>query len=295
MKILVTGADGQLGWEVRRQGKHFDSDIIAAGRLQTDITDIKQVETMIADSRPSIVINAAAYTAVDAAETDKKHAFAVNSNGPENLASCCAKENIPLIHISTDFVFDGKKGAPYVETDPISPTGIYAKSKAEGEAAVSSRTERHIIIRTAWLYGFHGHNFVKTMLRIGKERDVIRVVADQYGSPTSAADLAEAVLTIAGYIRDNDMVRWGTYHYCGQGITTWHGFAQAIFEFAGQYEKMRTPDVEAIPTEEYPTPAKRPAFSALDCTLIQKNFGISPKPWRESLKNTIERILSDRN
>jgi len=184
-----------------------------------------------------------------------------------------------------------KKGAPYVETDPVSPVGIYARSKAEGEAAVRSRSEKHLIIRTAWLYGAHGHNFVKTMLRIGEERDVIRVVSDQYGSPTSAADLAEAVLTIAKLMRDDrDKIRWGTYHYCGQGVTTWHGFAHAIFEFAGQYEKKPTPNVEAITTAEYPTPAKRPAFSALDCALIQKNFGISPKPWRESLKSTIERI-----
>ncbi len=294
MKIFTTGSEGQLGWELLRQGERFDFEVIGADLPETDITDSSQLENILADLQPSLVVNAAAYTNVDGAETEEMLAFAVNRDGPANLAKVCADAGIPLIHISTDFVFDGKKTTPYVEADTVSPLGIYARSKAAGEDAVRSRVKEHLIMRTAWLYGVHGHNFVKTMLRIGKERDVVRVVADQYGSPTFAADLAEAVLTMAAQVRDGSEIGWGTYHYCGSGVTTWHGFAEAIFEVAGQYPPRKTTRAEPITTAEYPTAAKRPMYSALDCALIQKNFRITPKPWQERLKFMIEQILSGR-
>ncbi|MBW2663306.1 MAG: dTDP-4-dehydrorhamnose reductase [Deltaproteobacteria bacterium] len=290
MKILVTGSKGQLGRELISQGKQFNFEILSFDLPELDITDIIQVEKILSNFHPSLIINAAAYTNVDGAESEKTLAFKVNREGPANLAKACAKAKIPLIHISTDYIFDGRKGMPYIETDPVSPTGVYGKSKEQGEAEVRSHLNRHIILRTAWLYGIHGHNFVKTMLKLGKEKKIIKVVADQYGCPTSADDLAETVLIIADRIRNGSKIKWGTYHYCGHGITTWHKFAKTIFEISREYDSMENPMVEPVTTSEYPTKAKRPAFSALDCSLIHKNFGISVKPWQESLKRTIRAL-----
>jgi len=254
------------------------------------------VEKALSAYKPVLLINAAAYTNVDKAESEPALAFAVNRDGPDNLAGACAKANLPFIHISTDYVFDGQKKSPYIETDQISPLGVYGKSKEQGEKMVRSRTEKHIILRTSWLYGMHGNNFVKTMLRLGREKMAIRVVSDQYGCPTSAADLAEAVLTIADLIISapgiNSKINWGTYHYCGQGITTWHEFAEAVFDIAGRHDAMKVEKIEPIKTVDYPTPAKRPFFSALDCSLIEKSFGIKTKPWQESLKVAIDRIFN---
>jgi dTDP-4-dehydrorhamnose reductase len=291
MKILVTGSKGQLGSELVRQGDRFDAEMVGVDLPKTDISDKAAVSRTLSALRPAVVINAAAYTAVDKAESDQENAFAVNRNGPANLAGCCAESGIPLIHISTDFVFDGKKRMPYIETDPVSPLNIYGKSKAEGEQAVRLNIPEHLIIRTSWLYGVFGNNFVKTMLRLGAEKEVIRVVADQHGCPTSAADLAEALLTIAVRIWDNTGVEWGTYHYSGRGITTWHCFAEKILELARPYGRIRAERADPIATSEYPTPAKRPAFSALDCGEIQNTFGIIPRPWQESLKIVIDRIM----
>ncbi len=291
MKILVTGSKGQLGRELISQGKQFNFEILSFDLPELDITDIIQVEKILSNSQPSLVINAAAYTNVDGAESEQTLVYKVNRDGPANLAKACAKANIPLIHISTDYVFDGGKGTPYIETDPVSPTGIYGKSKEQGEAEVRSHLNQHIILRTAWLYGIHGNNFVKTMLKLGREKKIIKVVADQHGCPTSADDLAEAVLIIADKIRNSSKIKWGTYHYCGHGITTWHKFAETIFEITKEYDLMGIPKIEPVTTAEYPTKAKRPAFSALDCGLIYKNFGISAKPWQESLKRTIRALI----
>ncbi len=293
MKIIIIGSKGQLGRELVSQSKNLGFEILGADLPQLDITDIAQVENTITNFQPSLVINAAAYTDVDKAETEQSLAFAVNSDGPTNLAVVCANSDIPLIHISSDYVFDGQKGTPYIETDPVSPLGVYGKSKTDGEKKIRFNIKKHIILRTSWLYGVHGRNFVKTMLKLGKERNVIKVVADQFGSPTSAADLAEAVLTISSLIQERTEINWGTYHYCGHGVTTWHKFAETIFEIARPSGSIITSRVEPITTAEYPTRAKRPPFSALDCSLIKKRFGISPKPWQGSLKITIDRILRD--
>ncbi|MBW1758998.1 MAG: dTDP-4-dehydrorhamnose reductase [Deltaproteobacteria bacterium] len=293
MKILVTGSKGQLGWELIRKSSDFDFEILGTDRFQLDITRQNQIESFFTQFQPDLVINAAAYTNVDAAESDPKTAFAVNKTGPSNLAKVCEKYAVPLIHVSTDYVFDGQKGSPYLETDPVSPLGVYGKSKEEGENEIRLHIKAHVIIRTAWLYGAYGHNFVKTMLRLGREKNGIIVVDDQYGSPTSASDLAEAVLTISKQIQDGLDVKWGTYHYCGKGITTWHGFAEKIFETAKKYGPLKITNIKPVTTTEYPTQTKRPEFSALDCTLIEKNFSINPKPWEDSLKVVIDRVLGN--
>ncbi|RLC24584.1 MAG: dTDP-4-dehydrorhamnose reductase [Deltaproteobacteria bacterium] len=290
MKILVIGSKGQLGHELLIQGNNLGYEILPVDLPELDITDKTQVKHRLEKFQPSLVVNAAAYTNVDKAETEQDLAFAVNRDGPANLAEACVKFEIPLIHISTDFIFDGKKSSPYIESDPVSPLSVYGKSKQEGENEVRSRLKKHIILRTAWLYGMHGQNFVKTMLRLGREKQVISVVADQFGSPTSAADLAAAVLQIISRIKYSDDINWGTYHYCGHGITTWHVFAKEIINLAKHYIPIKTITVKPISTAEYPTKATRPCFSALDCSLIKKNFGINIKPWRNSLKTVIRQL-----
>jgi len=291
MKLLIIGSKGQFGSELVRECKRNDFSFLALDLPEFNITNPSQVEKTLADFKPSIVINASAYTNVDKAETDPEIAFSVNRDGPANLAVPCDKSRIPIIHISTDYVFDGSKGQPYAESDSVSPLGVYGKSKEEGESKLRSILKQHIILRTSWLYGAYGNNFVKTMLRLGNEKEIIKVVSDQYGCPTCAADLAEAVVDISKQIAQNLKIAWGTYHYCGLGITTWHEFTKTIFEIASQYQNFKVSSVEAITTAQYPTRAKRPAFSALDCGLIKKHFGITQKPWQDSLGKTIKRIL----
>jgi dTDP-4-dehydrorhamnose reductase len=290
MKILTIGSKGQLGHELLIQGNNFGCKILPADLPELDITDKAQVKHWLEESQPSLIVNAAAYTAVDKAETEIDFAFAVNRDGPAILADVCDMFGIPLIHISTDFIFDGKKKSPYIESDPASPLSIYGKSKLEGEKEVRSRFKKHIILRTAWLYGVHGQNFAKTMLRLGREKEVISVVADQFGSPTSAVDLAEAILQIVSRMEYSDDIKWGTYHYCGLGITTWHKFAEEILNLARNYVSIKTKNVKPISTAEYPTKATRPPFSALDCSLIKKNFNIATKPWQESLETVIRQL-----
>lgn len=292
MRILVTGANGQVGWELARRGARKGFDILALDHATLDITDSSAVNREVSGSGASVVVNAAAYTAVDQAESESELAFAANRDGPAYLASACAEAGIPLVHISTDFVFDGEKKGPYLETDQDSPLSVYGKSKAAGEVAVRERLREHIILRTSWVYGVHGRNFVKTMLRLGREKDVIQVVADQYGCPTYAADLADAILKIAAQMQDNSEITWGTYHYCGKGVTSWHGLGEATLSLAKKYTSLRVKTIEAIRTAEYPTPAKRPFNSALDCSLVEKTFNIHPKPWRESLAQMIKIMFS---
>ncbi|MGD8504333.1 MAG: dTDP-4-dehydrorhamnose reductase [Syntrophobacterales bacterium] len=292
MRVLVTGANGQVGWELVGRGVQHDFEIIALDRSALDITDQDSVKREVSRSAVSLVVNGAAYTAVDRAESEPEIAFSVNRDGPTHLASACAEAGIPLIHMSTDYVFDGRKRGPYLETDPVSPIGVYGESKAAGEAGVRTYLQEHIILRTAWVYGIHGQNFVKTMLQLGQEHELVRVVADQYGCPTYAADIAETILTIASYLQDGGKIAWGTYHYCGRGVTTWHGFAEAVFAAAGQYVGLTVRKVEPITTAEYPTPASRPANSVLDCSLLEETFGISSKLWRESLFRMLKTLFS---
>ncbi|GBC64041.1 dTDP-4-dehydrorhamnose reductase [Desulfonema ishimotonii] len=295
MNLLITGAGGQLGHELVRQCQEKGIGFSAPDRRMLDITDPAQVESALTALMPSLVINGAAYTQVDRAETDAETAFAVNRDGAACLAEACAGYAIPLIHVSTDFVFDGQTDRPWRETDPVRPINIYGKSKAAGEAAIRSCLDRHIIVRTAWLYGSDGHNFVTTMLRLARERDCLRVVADQFGCPTAVTDLAEALLILAARIRVGGEIPWGICHYCGGGITSWHGFADEIIRQARHYAPLRTRHVCPITTGEYPTPARRPSFSALDCSRIENTFGIRPKPWRQRLTQVIQKIMQPKN
>lgn len=293
MKILLTGSNGQLGWELMNQSKAFGFEMKGVDLPQLDISDSVQVRDIVADYRPSLVINAAAYTSVDGAETEKDLAFIVNRDSPAYLAQLCSNEGIPLIHFSTDYVFNGNKKTPYKETDPASPLNIYGQSKLEGEINIRSTLKKHIIFRTSWLYGIYGHNFVKTMLGLGRERKSIQVVKDQYGSPTSTNDLSEAVLTIVSKIQNRNNIEWGTYHYCGQGITSWHGFAKAIFDIAKHITSLKIKHVEPVSSDAFASKATRPDFSALDCQRIKKHFGIHTKPWRQSLEIMINRLFNE--
>src|SRR5712691_3737946 len=285
MKLLVLGAGGQVGHELCRLAWPAGYSIAAFERDRVDITEAEAVFAAVAHQRPDIVVNAAAYTAVDRAESEPDIAWAVNCTGPANLAAACRDAAIPLIHLSTDYVFDGKKAGAYREDDPVAPLGVYGHSKEAGDRAVRAALAHHVILRTAWVYSAHGHNFVKTMLRLAGEHPVLRVVADQIGSPTSAADIAAAIGTIVQQL-DAGNSSWGTYHFAGGGTVSWHGFAEAIFELAAPW-RGPAPLVEAIATADYPTPARRPANSVLDCRRIGEAFGIVPRPWREALAEVI--------
>ncbi|HXP30520.1 MAG TPA: dTDP-4-dehydrorhamnose reductase [Stellaceae bacterium] len=286
MKVLVLGSHGQIGSEVLRARWAAGVALHGLARAELDIGDRAATLATVAASGAELVVNAAAYTAVDRAEAETAVAFRVNRDGAANVAAACAATGAALIHVSTDYVFDGKQRTPYREDDSIAPLGAYGKSKAAGEAAIRGALDRQIILRTAWVYGRTGQNFVKTMLRLGGERDELRVVADQLGSPTSAADIALAIAQIAAGLGDGGP--WGTYHYTGAGEVTWHGFAEAVFDLAFPYTGRR-PRVTAITTADYPTAAPRPAYSVLDCSKIAARFGIRPLPWRDSLA----RMLSE--
>jgi len=294
MRILLTGAKGQLGWEILKQAPGSACDCIGIDIAEADLTDPGQVDRVMDATRPDLLIHGAAYTQVDAAETDVQAAFAVNRDAAAHLAAACAAAHIPMVHISTDFVFDGKKSTPYVETDPVAPLSVYGRSKAAGEEVVRQALDRHLIIRTAWMYGLHGHNFVKSMLRLGRENRQLRVVSDQIGCPTFAADLADALLTVCRRIQNQSQVPWGTYHLCGRGSVSWHGFAQRIFEIAHHLDLV--PDVEVTPisTREYPTAAPRPAFSVMSCEKIHTGFGIEPPPWQDSLEKMLKQLAKSR-
>ncbi|HEX6441017.1 MAG TPA: dTDP-4-dehydrorhamnose reductase [Stellaceae bacterium] len=291
MKLLVLGAGGQVGRELCRLRWPNGYSLVALDRPGIDIADRQAVFGLVDRERPDCVINAAAYTAVDRAESEPDAAWAANCKGPANLAAVCAEAEIPLVHLSTDYVFDGTKTGPYREEDPVNPLGVYGKSKEAGDRAIREALPEHVILRTAWVYSAHGHNFVKTMLRLGAERPVLRVVADQTGSPTSAADIAAAIRDIVRHI-EAGKPRWGTYHFAGAGAVTWHGFAEAIFAEAAPW-RGPPPRVEAIATSEYPTPARRPANSVLDCAKIGEAYGIAPRPWRHALAEVIRELFDD--
>lgn len=291
--VLVTGAGGQVAWELARRAAVAKLSIKALGIGELDITDTKAVHAAVTAAAPKVVINGAAYTAVDKAESEKELAFAVNRDGAGHLAAACSARDIPLVHISTDYVFDGGSTVPYLENDATGPLGVYGESKLAGEAAVRASLDRHLIIRTAWVYGVHGHNFVKTMLRLGAERDILRVVADQRGAPTFAGDLADALLVLSRRLINDDLPAqaYGTFHYTGGGTVTWHGFAERIFDIAAP-KLGRRPKVDAITTAEYPTPAKRPANSVLDCGKIAHVHGIIQRPWESALQDMLAETLA---
>jgi dTDP-4-dehydrorhamnose reductase len=293
MKVLVFGAGGQIGHEICRAGWPAGFDLVALDRNASDITKAAEVGAVIAQRRPDLVINLAAYTAVDRAESEPEAAWAVNSAGAAHIAAACGESRSALIHLSTDYVFDGRKSGTYREEDEVNPLSVYGRSKEAGERAVRAAAAHHIILRTAWVYGAQGTNFVETMLRFGAERPVLRVVADQRGCPTAAADIASALIAIAEQISQG-RANWGTFHFTAAGATSWHGFAEEIFDLAtrfGAWPLGSRPRVEPITTEQYPTPAQRPLNSVLDCRKIAEAFGISAPPWRTSLAAVVRELL----
>ena len=274
-KILVTGAKGQLGIELSKRLKNA----VLADVDELDITDFAAVQEFIKKNKIGVIVNAAAYTAVDAAEDDDVAAYKVNVLGPENLA----KTGCKIVHISTDYVFDGKGYKPYMPQDVAKPLSIYGKTKLKGEEAVLKNAKEAVILRTAWLYSANGKNFVKTMLRLGSERQQIGVVADQIGTPTYAGDLADAIVKILPQISTKTK---GVYHFTNEGVCSWYDFATAIMEMA----KLKC-KVEPLPSSAYPTKAVRPFYSVLDKTSIKEQFGIKIPYWRESLKKCIKELI----
>lgn len=270
----MTGAHGQLGRCLVEQCQLDESiEVDAYNSSELDISDPVSVNNILRESAPDYVVNAAAYTAVDKAESEPERAFAVNEQGVLNLAVACSDLAIPLIHISTDYVFSGDASAPYKETDPVEPAGVYGASKLAGERAIEQRCQKYIIVRTAWVYSEYGNNFVKTMLRLAESRNELAVVKDQLGSPTYARDIAKALINIC---KDKGE-HWGTYHYVGSTLMSWCGFAEAIFETGcsmGLLEERI--QVKPITTSEYPTAAVRPAYSVLATDKIENTFGIKP-------------------
>jgi dTDP-4-dehydrorhamnose reductase len=277
--ILLFGSNGQLGREFAGACGGHRISLIALSHAQAGISDRGAVCQAVARHTPRLVVNAASFTKVDLAETETELAFQANERGPAIIAEACAAAGIPLVHVSTDYVFDGAKSGAYVEDDPIAPINSYGLSKAAGERAVRAATQRHIILRTSWVYSEFGQNFLKTMLRLAATRDELRIVADQRGCPTSARDLAAAILAIAPRIIAGEDV-CGTYHFAGAGVTTWHGFASRIVAAQAPLTG-RVPRITAITTAEFPTPARRPANSELDCSLFERTFGFHGRPWTE--------------
>jgi len=283
--ILVTGAGGQVAHELAiAKSEHR---IVALSKKQLDITDPKQINDAFDEYHPDVVINAAAYTQVDRAEDESELAYAINRDAVSKLAQACSRIDIPLLHISTDYVFDGNKSGAYNEDDETAPTGVYGASKAAGEAALQTVLERHVILRTSWVFSATGNNFVKTMLRFGGERDELNVVNDQFGCPTSAQSIAAALLHITERFLRGDAIEWGTYHYCGQPETTWHGFAGQIFQQARGFHNLK---LNEIPTSEYPTPVARPLNSVLDCSKFMAQFNSAQPDWSEDLESILRQL-----
>jgi dTDP-4-dehydrorhamnose reductase len=291
--ILVIGVNGQLAVALADAAPARGLAVDCLGRPRLDFDRPESVREVFAASGPRLVINAAAYTAVDTAEDNAEAAFRANRDGPRELARLCEAAGVPLIHVSTDYVFDGLKGAPYVETDAVAPQGVYGASKLAGEQAVLAECSRGIVVRTSWLYSATGNNFVRTMLAAGQRHRHLRVVADQCGCPTSAADLAQAILGIAARLTsDGWQGRYaGIYHAAGMGAATWHELATATFAAAASHGAP-VPTIAPIATDEWPTRAKRPADSRLDCGKLAAVFGVRLPPWQDGLARTVEAIFA---
>ena len=288
MTILVTGGAGQLATAMVQEG---GDAVQRVGRPAFDFDRPETIAAVFGSVRPRLVVNAAAWTAVDDAETKPEAAMRANRDGPEALARLCAAAEIPFIHVSTDYVFDGDKGEPYVETDPTGPTGVYGTTKLAGEQAVMAACPRAIVLRTSWVYSATGKNFVRTMLGAAQKTDRLRVVGDQKGCPTAARDLAAAILQIAARLQDGWQDAYaGVFHSAGSGWTTWHGLAMAVFEEAEALGR-RAPVVDAIATSDWPTPARRPPDSRLDCSKLVRVFGVRQPEWRGSVGRAVRELL----
>lgn len=299
MKILVLGANGQVGSELGAQldnvlsVKGIRFKVIFASRSRVDVADLHALRDFLDHHDPNWIINATAYTAVDRAETEVAQAYNVNEHAVRVLAEYCAVNNANLIHISTDYVFEGSGELPFHEGSEVAPLGVYGASKFAGEEAIRSTLARHIILRTAWVFGASGGNFVKTMLRLAETRSELGVVGDQYGAPTSARGIAKTIASLLLHMSQAESTdkRWGTYHYTGKPFVSWAEFARDIFLRANQLAMISSnPTVSAITTQQYPTPAKRPHNSRLDCSKIKEAFGVDPDNWHQSLEEMLNEI-----
>lgn len=288
--ILLIGSNGQLGQELQQTLKAYDG-LITADRAQIDLTQPDTIRRVISETQPQLIINAAAYTAVDKAESEPELATAVNAIASQLLAQTAHPLGAFLIHVSTDYVFDGRQSYPYRETDPTNPLSVYGQTKLAGEQAIQEFCPNHLILRTAWVYGTHGKsNFVKTMLRLGAEREEIRVVADQIGSPTWAKDIAQTITQLIPQLSPEIS---GIYHYTNSGVASWYDFAIAIFEEAQLLGfPLKIQRVIPITTPEYPTPAHRPAYSVLSCAKISAVLGTHPPHWRQELRQMLAEFYS---
>lgn len=293
-RILLLGADGQVGTELRRSLAPLGAIIPAtySGQLdereceRADFTDLPALRALVDRIAPDLIVNAAAHTAVDRAEQERDLAWRINADAPAELAETCARRDIRLVHYSTDYVFDGRGTRPYREDDPAAPLGVYGASKLAGEEALRASGARHLIFRTAWVYAAHSQNFLRTMLRVGADRDTVRVVADQIGTPTPAALIADVTALVLRSSADS-----GTWHLTASGQTSWHGFAEAIFAGAVARGLLpRAPRVEPITTAEYPTPAARPAYSVLETKKLRETFGISLPAWQDGLGGVLDQL-----
>lgn len=299
MKILIFGANGQVGHELRSalklglQSSHSQFQIIFSNRSTVDLAHTSSILDFLTQATPDVIVNASAYTAVDKAESEVNLAYLINEAAVKEMALFCKMNKSSLIHISTDYVFDGNREGAYVESDAVGPSGVYGSSKLAGENAIRDILDEHIILRTSWVFGVNGTNFVKTMLRLGKEKDDLGVVADQYGAPTSARAIAKTIAGIVDRITNKPESNqvWGTYHYSGFPFVSWAEFAKEIFEQAADRELMSAPPtVNDIGTADYPTPAARPANSRLDCSKLKRTFGIEPDDWKSSLGLVLDEL-----
>ncbi|MBE8606828.1 dTDP-4-dehydrorhamnose reductase [Vibrio cyclitrophicus] len=287
MRVLITGCYGQVGSCLTQQlANNGNITVRGLDREHLDITNQKAVSAAVAEFKPTIIINAAAHTAVDKAEEEVDLSYAINRDGPKYLAQAAQSVGAAILHISTDYVFEGNKVGEYVETDATNPQGVYGESKLAGEIAVAEACEKHIILRTAWVFGESGNNFVKTMLRLGENRDALSIVGDQFGGPTYAGDIANTLIQIAKRIHQGDAVKYGVYHYSGLPHVSWFDFADAIFDVAVEQGVLaKKPRLTSITTDQYPTPAKRPSNSRLSTEKITLGLSVKASDWKVALNN----------
>jgi dTDP-4-dehydrorhamnose reductase len=297
MKILVTGKNGQVGFELMRSLAPLGT-VVGVDIDECDLQDILAVERLLDKVQPELIVNPAAYTAVDKAESEPALAHSINAKAPEVMAQYAGRHNIPIIHYSTDYVFDGLKEGEYLETDEVNPQSVYGKTKALGEAAVRNNAPKHIILRTSWVFGSHGGNFLKTILKLAQERDKLSIVSDQVGSPTSAALLADVTAEIVKQLFEPGAVqKYGTYHLVSEGETSWHGYAQMVVAIANALEvktKISSDSIQPIKTADYPLPAPRPANSRLDTTKIKNVFMLTLPSWQDGVEKVVLGLINQK-
>ncbi|EJG1648724.1 dTDP-4-dehydrorhamnose reductase [Vibrio parahaemolyticus] len=287
MRVFITGCKGQVGQSLQEQLSIQENvTILALDKEELDITDQNAVQAVVEEFKPTVIINAAAHTAVDKAEGEVELSYSINCNGPKFLAQAAQSVGAAMLHISTDYVYEGNKVGEYNEDDPTNPQSVYGASKLAGEVEVTQYCEKHIILRTAWVFGEHGNNFVKTMIRLGSIKNELSVVGDQFGGPTYAGDIASALIQLALKINQGEKMQFGIYHYSGLPHVSWYEFAEAIFDKAVELELLdKKPVVKRITTEQYPTPAKRPSNSRLSTSKISEVYSLKASDWKVALQN----------